>query len=175
VIVGHSMGGFVVQKYLESHDAPAGVLVASFPPRGTGGASLRMMKRHPWLSVKAAVTGKQLSGLNTPTLAREAFFRAHTPEPQVIRVAAGRQEESSKALLETVFPNRLKFERVTAPLLVLGAECDGGVTPREVRATARAYGTGAEFFPDMGHDMMLEPGWADVAERIHVWLGARGL
>src|SRR5882757_2285721 len=32
VIIGHSMGGFVVQKYLESHDAPAGVLLASFPP-----------------------------------------------------------------------------------------------------------------------------------------------
>lgn len=29
VLIGHSMGGFIVQKYLESHEAPAGVLVAS--------------------------------------------------------------------------------------------------------------------------------------------------
>ena len=29
VIVGHSMGGFVVQKFLESRAVPAGVLVAS--------------------------------------------------------------------------------------------------------------------------------------------------
>ena len=35
VVIGHSMGGFVVQKYLESHEAPAGVLVASFPPGGS--------------------------------------------------------------------------------------------------------------------------------------------
>src|SRR3954462_12398739 len=34
VLVGHSMGGFVVQKYLETHDAPAAVLMASVPPRG---------------------------------------------------------------------------------------------------------------------------------------------
>ena len=34
VVIGHSMGGFVVQKYLESHDAPAAVLVASVPPSG---------------------------------------------------------------------------------------------------------------------------------------------
>src|SRR5271167_1281254 len=27
VVIGHSMGGFVVLKYLESRDAPAGVLV----------------------------------------------------------------------------------------------------------------------------------------------------
>lgn len=90
-------------------------------------------------------------------------------------MAAQLQEESSTALLETVFPNRLKPEWVTTPLLILGAEYDGGVTPNEVRATARAYRTEAEFFPDMGHDMMLEPGWAVVAERIHTWLDARGL
>ena len=125
VIIGHSLGGFVVQKYLESHHAPAGVLVASFPPGGSAGASLRRMKRHPWLSIRSAITGKQLHGLNTPKLAREAFFCAHTPESQVVRCATQLQEESSNALLETVFPNRLKPERVTAPLLVLGAESDG--------------------------------------------------
>ena len=88
VIIGHSMGGFVVQKYLESHAAPAGVLLAAFPPGGSAAASLRRMKRHPWLSIRAAITGKQLPGLNTPTLAREAFFCAHTPEPEVVRMAA---------------------------------------------------------------------------------------
>jgi hypothetical protein len=44
----------------------------------------------------------------------------------------------------------------------------------DVRATARAYRTEPEFF-DMGHNMMLEPGWADVAERIHAWLETRNL
>jgi len=27
----------------------------------------------------------------------------------------------------------------------------------------------------MGHNMMLEPGWADVAMRIHTWLGTHRL
>jgi alpha-beta hydrolase superfamily lysophospholipase len=60
-------------------------------------------------------------------------------------------------------------------VLVLGAECDGSISAEEVRATARAYRTEAELFPGMGHDMMLEPEWATVAERIHTWLGARDL
>jgi alpha-beta hydrolase superfamily lysophospholipase len=64
---------------------------------------------------------------------------------------------------------------VRTPLLVLGAEDDGAHTRREILATARAYGTQAEFFPNMGHNMMLEPGWAAVAERIHTWLGTRQL
>src|SRR6202008_3444134 len=62
VIVGHSLGGFVVQKYLESHVAPAGALVASTPPQGaaaavlrTAGVLLRKTAQHPWLTAKAVV------------------------------------------------------------------------------------------------------------------------
>jgi pimeloyl-ACP methyl ester carboxylesterase len=71
--------------------------------------------------------------------------------------------------------DRPQPKRVTTPLPVLGAEYDGTCNPKEVRATARACRTEAEIFPDMGHDMMLEPGWAAVAERIHSWLGTRDL
>jgi hypothetical protein len=70
--------------------------------------------------------------------------------------------------------NRPKPDRVTTRLLVLGAEHDACFTRAEVHDTARAYRSDAEFF-DMGHDMMLEPGWAAVAERICAWLGERGL
>ena len=34
VLIGHSLGGLVVQKYLEKHQAPAAVLLASVPPGG---------------------------------------------------------------------------------------------------------------------------------------------
>jgi alpha-beta hydrolase superfamily lysophospholipase len=40
----------------------------------------------------------------------------------------------------------------------------------EIRRTAAVYGTTAEIFPAMGHDMILEPGWRAVAERIDGWL-----
>jgi pimeloyl-ACP methyl ester carboxylesterase len=69
-----------------------------------------------------------------------------------------------------VFLDLPRPERVTAPLLVLGAEHDGCFTQDEVHATAQAYRTEAEVFPNMGHNMMLEPGWETVADRIHAWL-----
>jgi hypothetical protein len=47
--------------------------------------------------------------------------------------------------------------------------------PHAIEATARAYGTQAALFPDMAHDMMLEPGWQSVAQTIRTWLNARGL
>lgn len=174
VVIGHSMGGFVVQKYLASCAAPAGVLVASFPPRGIGGFLLRKMRVHPWLVTRALITGKSLRSVNTPELARESFFSAQTPGSEVVCYAARLQEESARVALDMT-RNLPRPKRVTTPLLVLGAECDGIITTKEVRATARAYRTEAEIFPEMGHDMMLEPGWAAVAERIHRWLGPHGL
>jgi pimeloyl-ACP methyl ester carboxylesterase len=175
VVIGHSMGGYVVQKYLESHEARAGVFIASLPPGGSAGMTLRRMQRHPWLFIKSTVTGKQLPGLTPLPLAREAFFSPHTPEHIVVQCAARLQEESAKALAETLFSKGIDPKRIKTPLLVMGAESDGGVSIKEVRATARAYGTEAEFFADMGHDMMLEPGWQAVAERIDGWLTAQGL
>jgi alpha-beta hydrolase superfamily lysophospholipase len=65
-------------------------------------------------------------------------------------------------------------QKVKTPLLVIGAEEDATYSHADVRATARAYHTEADLFPDMGHDMMLEPGWAAVAERLHTWLSAQG-
>jgi pimeloyl-ACP methyl ester carboxylesterase len=53
VVIGHSMGGLVVQKFLESHEAAAGVLLASGPPRGALGCTLRLARRLPWLTTKA--------------------------------------------------------------------------------------------------------------------------
>jgi pimeloyl-ACP methyl ester carboxylesterase len=65
-------------------------------------------------------------------------------------------------------------ERIRAPILVLGGEFDATITTKEVRDTATAYGTTAELFA-MGHNLMLEPGWRAVAERIDGWLGQRAL
>ena len=175
VVIGHSLGGVVLQKYLATQAAPAAVLMASMPPQGFFGSGLRWMKLHPWHFTKMAITGKSLDCVNTPELARERFFSAQTPEAQVVGYAARLTEESARIGIDGVLLGLARPKSVTTPMLVLGARDDGAVTPREVHATARKYQTQAEFFPDMGHNMMLEPGWTAVAERIHAWLGSHGL
>jgi pimeloyl-ACP methyl ester carboxylesterase len=91
-----------------------------------------------------------------------------------VRHAARLQEDSRRAGLASPLFTRNSPKRVTTPLLVLGAGCDGSLTPKEVHETAGAYGTEAEIVPDVGHDMMLEPGWQAVAERIDTWLAGQG-
>jgi pimeloyl-ACP methyl ester carboxylesterase len=175
VVIGHSMGGFIVQKYLESHDAPAGVLMTSMPPQGNLGSALRWIRHRPSHFIKMVITGKALPYIATPQLARERFFSARTPEAQVVAYASRLQEDSARIGVDCAVLRLPRPRRVTTPLLVLGAQEDGAHTRKEILATARAYRTEAEFFPNMGHNMMLEPGWAAVAERIHTWLGTHDL
>lgn len=174
VLIGHSMGCFVVQKYLEKHHAPVAVLIASTTPQGVRRITLRMVRRHPWIVLRANTFGSSADLFNTPALAREYLFCAHTPEPIVKSCAARMEPESARAGLNLMirFPDA---RSVTAPLLVLGATDDGSRADGEVSAAARTYQTDAEFFPSMGHMMMLEPGWQAVAERMEGWLGGQGL
>jgi pimeloyl-ACP methyl ester carboxylesterase len=174
VLIGHSVGGFIVQMYLQSHDAPAGVLLASTPPRGGRAGTLRALKRHPWLMMKAAMTGDSLIPLRSPHLIREAFFSAGTPDADVLHCASLLGPESVRLGLDLLH-QKIRTKRINIPLLVLGAACDNTTMVAEVEATARAYHTPAEEFPHMGHDMMLEPGWQAVAERIDGWLSCQVL
>jgi pimeloyl-ACP methyl ester carboxylesterase len=175
VVVGHSMGGYVVQSYLEKQGAPAGVLMASAPPQGAMRASLRMMVRHPWAVLKTNTFGSTHDVVRTPRLARAHLFCKQTPQHIVNDCVARLQAESALAMKQMLSRNRLRPDVVSIPLLVLGALKDGAFSRNEIVATANAYRTHAEFFPDMGHNMMLEPGWQAVADRIVSWLSDRGL
>jgi pimeloyl-ACP methyl ester carboxylesterase len=175
VVIGHSMGGFVVQKYLEKHPAPAGVLVASIPSRGLVPFLLRWTRLQPWRMARALLTGNSVQVFDSPRRIREKFYSPHTPDADVVRFGALLQNERWRVPADTALFKLPRPKRVSTPLLVLGAAHDGCFTVKEAQSTARAYRTQAEVFPDMGHNMMLEPGWLGVAERINSWLADRGI
>lgn len=171
VVIGHSLGGFVVQNYLMSNPAPAGVLLTPAPPHGIRAAIVRLMRRWPGPNLRAGLTGSTMAALDTPARARISMFSPETPEELVVGYAQRFQEESRRALfIDMTFRQLPKPDRVTTPLLVLGAEHDGTFTAEEIHATARAYRTDAEIVPGIGHDVMLEPAWEIVARRIADWL-----
>lgn len=175
ILIGHSYGGAVVQKYLESYTAPAGVLVASVPPQGLFETALRLALRHPWPFLKANLTLSLYPLVSTPALARDLFFSPGMAEEQVRTYQARMSDESFLGFLDMLALNLPKPERVKTPLLVLGAANDTSFSRGQVEATARAYHTQAVIFPNMNHAMMLEAGWQAVADRIISWLTEQGL
>lgn len=176
VVIGHSMGGFVVQHYLTRHTAAGAILLASIRPRGVLRVTGRIARRHPVQFVKVNAQMRLGPLVTTPALARELFFSATMPQADVICYHGRLQDESYRAFLDMLALDLVDPKRVSrVPLLVLGAEHDAIVTPRETRSIAAHYGTEAEVFPDLAHDVMLEPGWRAVAERMQSWLTAHGL
>ena len=170
VLVGHSMGGLVAQKYLERNPAPGAVLMATVPAGGTMRAVARLAARHPLTFLKVNVLLSLWPFVNTPAKVREMFFTVDTPQAIVDDCEARLQDESYPAFLDLMLFALARPNRVQTPVLVLGAERDGILTVDEIRRTARAYGTEARIYPEMGHDMMLEPGWQEVADRVDAWV-----
>src|SRR5574341_879753 len=175
VVIGHSMGGAVVQKYLETHLAPAAVLLASVPPAGVLATTLRIARRHPLEFAKTNLLLSLYPLVGTPELAREAFFSPSLPDDKLRGYFAQLQDESYRAFLDMMVFSLPKPKRVTAPLLVIGGANDMIFYPYEIEATAKAYRTQAAIFPDMTHDLMLGTGWQPVADRIIAWLSEKGI
>jgi pimeloyl-ACP methyl ester carboxylesterase len=175
ILVGHSMGGYVVQKYLETHQGAAGILLASLPVSGLLGFAVRFGLRHPWPLLKSQLLFNTWHLIGTPELAQEAFFSPEMSVEEVDRHFARLQPESFRVTFETALLNLPRADQVKTPMLVLAAGNDRVFSVAEAEATAIAYGTEAVVFPGMAHDMMLEANWRQVADGMLGWLRERGL
>ena len=168
ILVGHSMGGFIIQKYLESAGAELAILLASTPPAGARGMVRRMVTRRPLTFAKTMMTGR---ATESPERTRDYFFSPGTPASVVDQCHHRLQPESMQVMKDMMAP--LHPERVTAPVVVLGAKHDWLVAPpKDLIATARAYRTTARTLPG-GHDMMLDTAWEQAAAAIQAAIPSR--
>lgn len=173
VLIGHSMGGFVVQKYLEKYFAPAAVLLASAPPQPILRTTLDVIRRAPLPFLKVNLQFNLYPVVATPELTRTFLFSDDMPAAQVADYHGRLQAESYRAYLDMLGLSLPKPERVKTPLLVLGGQDDVIFRVADVEKTAVAYNAQARIFPHMAHDMMLEAGWQSVADMILDWLGTK--
>ncbi len=169
IVIGHSMGGFVAQKYLEQYFAPGGILMASAPPKGVLRTTLAFGKRHPLVLLKTNVKMRLGPIVETPALAREMLFSEEMDDTTLSAYFNQLQDESYLAYIDMMGLNLPRPKRVKSPMLVLGGTKDQIFTSEEIEETAVSYNTSPHLFP-MAHGMMLEEGWQSVADTIAEWL-----
>jgi alpha-beta hydrolase superfamily lysophospholipase len=175
VLIAHSLGGYILQKYLEDHTAPAGVLLASIPTSGILLMLLRMLRRHPGSTLKALLLMNPWYFVYTPALAKDYLFSDDFPDDKFMEYFAHIQPESFRVALEAALLALPRPGKIKTPLLVLAGEADRVFTIAEQKKTAQAYHTQAILHPGMAHDMMLEARWQNVADQILNWLSSRNL
>ncbi|MDR0736496.1 MAG: lysophospholipase [Zoogloeaceae bacterium] len=170
-LIGHSMGGFVLQKYLERQCVPAAALLCAVPPQGLLLSQFNLLARKPGLlmELNSILRGNE-AGLET---VREALFAQPTSHAILKRFGERMQLESQRALWDmSIFDLPLLTADLRPPLLVIGAEKDELVPAFLVQATARTYRLEAHIFPGMGHAVTHEQDWPLVAEKVRDWLDA---
>lgn len=182
IIIGHSAGGFIVQKWaLQNAEKFSGlVLLASSPPSGNSKLVRRVFFkrgiRTTWQVTRALITNALTSDLE---LCREVFFSSvDVPEfdpavegddiirsymPLFGQISARIDTRSWKPLQQPdVLPNR--------PMLAIGGSEDLIVDEEAVRETASFWNGDSIIIDRAPHDIMLYSRWRHVANLINDWI-----
>jgi pimeloyl-ACP methyl ester carboxylesterase len=171
VLIGHSMGGMVVQKCMEARQVSGAVLMASVPPQGLWASAVGLAMRKP--DLMSELNSLLSGGKTSPDVLREALFAQPVSMERLQQMAHRVQPESVRVIWDMTLFNLPQPSRMyRAPMLVLGAECDPIIPPSLTEMTARALGVEARMFAGMGHGMMLEADWRSVAQCVRDWLPA---
>jgi pimeloyl-ACP methyl ester carboxylesterase len=171
VLIGHSMGGYLVQHLLASGFAsPAAVLMAPGPSRGMWLDSMRLMALRPAAFARMNWT-RDVREMYSGEGLRHLLFAPGVPADLIDEAAAAIGPESWTALTEMnhCLPN-CAAARGRTPVLVLAGMEDQIFSTYSSRQTALDWAGEACFFAGRGHMLFIEPGWEDVAEKLHHWL-----
>jgi pimeloyl-ACP methyl ester carboxylesterase len=173
VLIGHSVGGLLVQKLVNDGYATAGVSISPAPPRGVVSFDPHFYRANfPHVNPFAgrrpvAMTPQRFHYAFANTIGRAdsdaALARYTVPESRnVPRSTLTRQ-------------GAIDFRRPHVPLLVIGGENDHLTPLAMVRRNAGRYdpaGGVVDFreFPGRSHFICNEPGWEEVADHAFDWL-----
>lgn len=175
VLMGHSMGGALIQWYLKyvGDDLPAAVLVAPWASHSTFADGLvRWLRLDPVGVLLATLTASATPYIRTPARAAEKLISANgLYSPPELHARLG--PESALVMLQYNPPCWAPAKRVKTPLLWLAGEIDAVVGEAAERRSAAYYGADYVVVPEAAHNLMLEHNSRQTAETIHEWLSQR--
>ena len=186
VLIGHSMGGAVVQKVVYAHPdtIKMAILLASVPPQGLLKDLLRIYLTSFRERFETLLFNRRRTSVDWLS---QLLFSDNLTKEEINESAKLLQPESRRAigdLLRRVVPvpTDSLWADLTGgrpqetnrppqvPMLVLGSKKDAFFPEKTVRSTGKAYQTQPIIFFDLCHDMMLDPEWGRVADAMDAFL-----
>ncbi|MGF1453461.1 MAG: alpha/beta hydrolase [Opitutales bacterium] len=173
ILIGHSLGGLLIQKLIEVDHAPAPavVLISTPTPRSLRRAFWLLLRRFPRPALRMLLTLNPEHIYKDPVIVRKLFF-SDTPDTPAIQQALGRilaQPESRRIFFDVMLLNMRAPARKT-PTLVLGGAADYAIGMDAFEATARLHNVRPVVLPGAPHDLMLYREWERAATLIVDWL-----
>jgi hypothetical protein len=125
VLVGHSMGGLIVQKYLQRQDKSidSAVLLAPATAKGVFGVTIKIMFHHPLLYLKMNLFMSLYPLMANYKLFKKYLFYSETNEEKLKNYQSLVQNESYRAYINMIY-TRINKKKISIPILIIGGEKD---------------------------------------------------
>jgi alpha-beta hydrolase superfamily lysophospholipase len=172
ILIGHSMGGFIIQKYLLSGKKKihAAILLSSVPANGMLKGSIKTARKFPLKFLKGNLTLSTAPFSETEYAVKTLCFSDDIDPKILTETRAHLQSESYRAYLDMLFLNLHQPKPTEVPTLFLHAENDFIVDKSHHEKTAMGFGGKFEEIKGITHDIMLDTKWEFAANYIHNWI-----
>ncbi len=174
VVLGHSMGGYAVQKLMERRppELAGAVLLAAATQRGVWGVVKHLLATQPLNFLAASLERNLYRLVRSPERSRQLFHLPDMPKETLDKLWAQQGNESFRAFMDMLVFAPIHPDKADPglPKLVLGGELDAIFPADVVTRNAASYGTKATIYSDMPHNLTQNTGWEKVADDIAAWM-----
>ncbi|HZZ56708.1 MAG TPA: alpha/beta hydrolase [Opitutaceae bacterium] len=173
ILIGHSMGGLVVQILAAQGLASMGVCIASVAPNDLISADWGLFTNV--LSIINPLAGQSPCEM-TPESFHDNFCNTMTHAQAVEAFDEFAVHESRQVMRDSLRRiAHIDLDKPHVPLLFLSGEKDVIIPTSLVAKNADHYTdpgsvTARKEFPGRGHFLCGQPGWEDVADYVHAWI-----
>lgn len=172
VLIGHSMGGLVVQHLLARHKPRAAVMLATVPPSGLGSSAMHMSMIAPDVLWQLGLLQSLGPDAVSPDVMARAMLSADGKGAGQ-KLLTYLQRESPRVAAELLAPSQPTPVRGEdkPPILVLGGDADLFLPVSAFRETATFFGAELKILPGAPHGLMIDDvWWQPTADEILSWL-----
>jgi len=173
VLIGHSMGGLVVQHVLARKKPRAAVLLATVPPSGLGSSAMHMSMLAPDVLWQLGLLQSLGPEAVSPDVMARAMLSPGCAPGAGQALLAHLQRESPRAAAELLAPSQPSPVRGDdkPPILVLGGDADLFLPVGAFRETATFFDAELKILSGAPHGLMIdEAWWKPTADEILTWL-----